>query len=468
MHSVHNKMAVCTQWLIFIESIVNHSCLTHMKKFILSVLLCAAYTAFASTFYVAPAGNDDNAGTRAQPFATVQKAQSAVSPGDTVYLRGGTYHITGGQMAHQERGYACMTYLDKSGSGGKYIHYFAYPGEHPVFDYAAVKPANLRVAAFYVQGSYIHLKGFEVTGVQVTIASHTQSECFENRGSHNIYEQLSMHDGMAIGFYLIAGSNNLIINCDAYRNWDYVSENGRGGNTDGFGCHPAAGGKNNVFRGCRAWFNSDDGYDCINAHEATLFDHCWAFYNGFSKDFTSEGDGNGFKAGGYARRPGSEVPDPVPQNTVQFCLAVRNKSNGFYSNHHINGSFWYNNTACNNTVNFNMLNRLRDDVMGDVPGYAHKLRNNLGYKGRQEVTMLDTAKCDVSHNYFDLKLTATGDDFLSMDEAQLTAPRKADGSLPDITFMHLKPQSRFADKGQDIGFPFKGKAPDLGCFETGK
>jgi hypothetical protein len=445
------------------------SCFSIMKKlFLPALLLAVANFASASTFFVSPDGNDKNPGTISQPFATVQKVQSALRPGDTAYLRGGTYHITESQMARQERIYACMFYLDKSGREGRYMNYFAYPGEHPVFDFSGVRPANLRVAAFYVTGDYIHLKGFEVTGVQVTIKTHTQSECFENHGSHNIYERLSMHDGMAIGFYLVAGGDNLILNCDAYRNWDYVSENGRGGNTDGFGCHPSAGGKNNIFRGCRAWFNSDDGYDCINAHEATMFDHCWAFYNGFDTAFDSEGDGNGFKAGGYARRPGSEVPDPVPQNTVQFCLAVRNKANGFYSNHHINGSFWYNNTAYRNHINYNMLNRLRDDPMGDVPGYGHKMRNNLGYKGGQEVAMLDLSKCDVADNYFDLGLTATDGDFLSLDESQLTAPRKPDGSLPDISFMHLRTGSQFIDKGQDLGFPFKGKAPDLGCFESGQ
>lgn len=439
-----------------------------MKKLLLLALGCIWQMSFAATYYVAIDGNDSNAGTEEKPFATVQRAQTAANPGDVVYIRGGIYHLTEAQIAHNERNYACITFLDKSGEPGRPISYFAYPGEKPVFEYSAVKPANMRVAAFYVTGSWLHLKGFEITGVQVTIKGHTQSECFENRGSNNIYEQLSMHDGMAIGFYLLSGSNNLVLNCDAYRNWDYFSENGRGGNTDGFGCHPAEGSKGNVFRGCRAWFNSDDGYDCINAHEATTFDHCWAMYNGFESNFKSEGDGNGFKAGGYARRPGSEVPNPVPQNTIQFCLAVHNKSNGFYSNHHINGSFWYNNTAYRNTVNFNMMNRLHDDVMGDVPGYNHKMRNNLGFEGVREVDMLDTAKCDLSHNYFDLKLTATKDDFLSLDEAQLTASRKPDGSLPDVTFMHLKPQSRFVDKGENIGFAYKGKAPDLGCFESGK
>jgi hypothetical protein len=34
--------------------------------------------------------------------------------------------------------------------------------------------------------------------------------------------------------------------------------------------------------------------------------------------------------------------------------------------------------------------------------------------------------------------------------------------------MHLKPKSSLIDKGVDVGLPYNGKAPDLGCFETKK
>ena len=439
-----------------------------IKKLLLALILTTPFSvAFATTFYVAVNGNDANPGTKNSPFATIQHAQDAVKPGDTVYLRGGVYRMSESQIARKERINACVTYLDKSGKPGAYINYFAYPGEKPTFDYQDVKPADFRVIAFMVYGSYIHLKGLDVIGIQVTIKTHTQSECFENHGDNNIYEQLTMHDGMAIGFYLLSGSNNLILNCDAYRNWDYFSENGKGGNTDGFGCHPRPGSKNNVFKGDRAWFNSDDGYDCINSHESVTFDHCWAMYNGFGTDFQSLGDGTGFKSGGFARRPANEIPNPVPQHTIQFCLSVRNKASGFYANHHINGDFWYNNTAYRNANNFNMLNRLLDDVNADVPGYNHKMRNNLGYKGGKELTNIDNAKCDLANNYFDLGLTAIDNDFMSLDENLLMGPRQKDGSLPDTNFMKLKPGSQFVDKGADIGFPFAGKAPDLGCFELG-
>jgi len=45
-------------------------------------------------------------------------------------------------------------------------------------------------------------------------------------------------------------------------------------------------------------------------------------------------------------------------------------------------------------------------------------------------------------------------------------PRKVDGSLPDITFGHLKAGSDLIDKGINVGLPYSGSAPDLGAFET--
>src|SRR5205823_5311187 len=51
-------------------------------------LLCAPrLVAAANTYYVAPTGSDANAGTMAAPFASWAKAQTVVSPGDTVYFR---------------------------------------------------------------------------------------------------------------------------------------------------------------------------------------------------------------------------------------------------------------------------------------------------------------------------------------------------------------------------------------------
>src|SRR5687767_10246914 len=45
----------------------------------------------ATSLFVATTGNDSNAGTQAAPLRTVQKAVDRAQPGDTIYLRGGTY-----------------------------------------------------------------------------------------------------------------------------------------------------------------------------------------------------------------------------------------------------------------------------------------------------------------------------------------------------------------------------------------
>ncbi|MEG8947006.1 right-handed parallel beta-helix repeat-containing protein [Rosettibacter firmus] len=422
-----------------------------------------------SQIFVAPDGNDSNPGTIDKPLGTLQKAQELAKPGDTVYIRGGIYKIRPNQISRVVSNlFACVTYLDKNGIEGKTIKYWAYPGETPVFDFSDFKPPNQRVVGIYVIGNYIHLKGLEMTGIQVTITSHTESYCIYSRGSHNIFEQISMHDNIGTGLRHYKGGYNLFLNCDAYRNWDNVSEDKLGSNTDGFGCHPDAGGKGNIFKGCRAWFNSDDGFDIIRAKESVVFDSCWSFYNGYSTSFQSLGDGNGFKAGGFAHDTADKIPSPVPKHTIKFCIAVGNKANGFYSNHHLEGNEWYNNTAYQNDINFNMVNRESAQIDNIwFNGYNHVLKNNLSYKPRNtDTAYIDNKKNTLSHNSFDLGLKITDDDFVSLDVSQLTSPRKQDGSLPDIDFMRPVKGSSLIDAGVDLGFEFYGIAPDLGALES--
>lgn len=428
------------------------------KQF-LSVLWICTCSAFpislsAAAFYVAPSGNDANNGSKERPFATVQRAQESVNPGDTVYLRGGTYLIPAGRTASSPAsGWACVIHLTKSGTSEKRICYFAYPGEKPKFDFSQVKPAGQRISGFWIDGSWLHLRGIETVGIQSTITDrNTQSECFSNSGSHNIYELLEMHDGMGIGFFSRAGGNNLILNCDAWRNYDPVANAAgarNGGNVDGFGSHYSNPGDGpNIFRGCRAWYNSDDGYDCINNGEITIMENCWAFYNGYSFEGTGDafhprGDGNGFKAGGYGRNPAiSGLPVPVPRNMVRFCLAVGNKSKGFDANYHANGILWYNNTAYRNNHNFHMETAAQASpeatTLTFVPGRNHFMFNNLSYKGRStNLTRIVETTCIMINNFFDTDGKFTDADFVSLDESALTAPRKPDGSLPDICFMKM-------------------------------
>jgi parallel beta-helix repeat protein len=55
-------------------------------------ILVFVTTAFAENYYVSIAGDDSNTGTTlAAPFATIEKAAVSVAPGDSVFIRGGSY-----------------------------------------------------------------------------------------------------------------------------------------------------------------------------------------------------------------------------------------------------------------------------------------------------------------------------------------------------------------------------------------
>ena len=423
----------------------------------------------AAVFHVAVDGDDSNAGTRESPFGSLARAQAAARPGDTVWIRGGTYRMEESDIAARDGFLASIMLLDKSGKPDQPIRYHAEPGERPVFDCSLVKPRGLRISAIRVRASWIHLKGISITGVQVTATGHTQSICVENLGSHNIYEHLAMHDGQAIGLFITRGSDNLVLNCDAYRNHDFTSGNRKGGNTDGFGCHVRGRGRggNNVFRGCRAWFNSDDGFDCINQDDAVLFENCWAFYNGYDADFKPLADGHGFKAGGYGISPDARFPDPVPRHRVLRCLAVRNRVSGFYANHHPGGIDWIHNSAYRNGVNFNFLGRSTDGTR-DVPGFGHHILNNLSFGSANDWRHLEIAACRVSGNSFSRDDRPQPSQFVSLDESLLTAPRDANGGLPAIRFLHLSPGNPWIDTGTHSPESVNplGEAPDPGAFEA--
>lgn len=72
------------------------------------------------------------------------------------------------------------------------------------------------------------------------------------------------------------------------------------------------------------------------------------------------------------------------------------------------------------------------------------------------------------NNSWDLTdITASADDFVSLDVALAKAPRRDDGSLPDNGFARLRQGSDLIDKGADVGLPYAGIAPDLGAYEYG-
>lgn len=373
----------------------------------LGILTASFVSVEARTYYVSPAGTASADGSLSHPFPSLIDAQKLVAPGDSVLFREGTYRpSTESSMGLMENKYSCAFLLDKNGEEGKPITYMAYPGEKVVFDMSEYKPMGKRVAVFYVQGDWLVFKDFDITGTQVVVfdGSNTQSECFRIAGgNHGLYENLRMHHGMAIGWFLVEGSHNLVLNCDAWCNYDSHNKDlagADGGNVDGFGCHGRPGSVGNKFKGCRAWWNSDDGFDLIDAFEPVVIEDCVAFYNGYKPGtFDKAGDGNGFKAGGYGMRAHKPTPEVSPVHEVRNCVSYRNRASGYHANHHLGAIIWTDNISIGNRINFNMVNRKCREELVDVDGYGHVLRGNRSFGATQQETMrFDQLRSDAQGN----------------------------------------------------------------------
>ena len=443
-----------------------------MKKFqtilVVVLLFGAVLPALATDFFVSTTGSDANDGkTRTNAFATLSKAQQVVKAGDRVYILPGTYQVTESEITRTDNPYKIVYNMNLTGQEGKPICFIGITenGERPVFDLSAVNPTGYRVTAFYVTGSYLVFRNFEVVGIKVNITDHTQSENFRIRnGHHNTFENIACHDGMGIGFYLTNNSHhNLFVNCDCYNNYDPVSENGKGGQNDGFGCHVTEGNENNIFIGCRAWNNSDDGYDLINCYSPVTFCYSIAYKNGYDADNTARQDGNGFKAGGYGMSASNiTLPaDGAPRHVVTHCLAVQNKSNGIYSNHHLGGVDFTYNTAVDSRFysNFAMVNRKGAGASEntDVNGYGHRLEYNLSIsQWNRHVGSVDATdgQNTIDGNSFTWNGSAWTNShsatFTSTNNDRLKRARLANGMLDPATTLTVYQQTTYTGMGCDF------------------
>jgi hypothetical protein len=104
----------------------------------------------AATYYVSgTSGNDSNAGTLDQPWKTVQKANTTLRAGDTVFIRGGSYTITGTAINPAN-----------TGTAGNIITYSSYNGEIVEFYGSGVTTTAVNLNSDYgTIRSYIKVYG---------------------------------------------------------------------------------------------------------------------------------------------------------------------------------------------------------------------------------------------------------------------------------------------------------------------
>jgi len=240
-------------------------------------------TGTANDIYVSPTGNDSNPGTQASPYKTLGRAHTAASAGKTIWMLPGTHTSN------------VTTSLTKSGTAAMPIVISATAGNRPILDFAS-QPRGSNNRGIEIEGNYWQIRGLEI--------ANAGDNCIAISGSNNVVDNVVTHDCEDTGLQITVGAsqagndaygaNNLILNCDSYQNFDQATG---GENADGFAAKLRIG-PGNVFRGCRAWNNADDGWDLFASNDIVTIDNCWAFSNGKVDGQNPAGDGNGFKLGG--------------------------------------------------------------------------------------------------------------------------------------------------------------------------
>ncbi len=268
-----------------------------------------------SYIYVSSDGRSYGSGAKDDPVDIYTAVKSA-APGRTILLKSGTYALD--KTVIVERGV--------NGTADAKIYMIADPeaATRPVLDFQG------RCAGMILAGDYWYFQGFDVTrsanaqkGIQVSGSYNTVDNVMTYRNGNT---------GLQISRYKSTDnwedwpSHNLILNCTSYLNADAGYED-----ADGFAAKLTVA-DGNVFDGCIAAYNADDGWDLFAKVETgaigqVTIQNSVAFKNGYVLDENGQevdaGNGNGFKMGGS-----SISGQHILRNSVSFG----NKAKGIDSN----------------------------------------------------------------------------------------------------------------------------------------
>jgi hypothetical protein len=382
-------------------------------------------------YYVSPKGSNSNGGSSFSDAMDFETALSTVQAGEMVLLKAGTYDIdyTSGEKN-------TITF-SKSGSSKAPIYVVTANCGRAVFDFSFPEGKWVQNSfGFYVTGDYWYFKGISITNSGYHGAYIT--------GDHNTFENMVFYNNRNTGFEINkGGSNTTVLNSDAYLNYDPKKH---GSMADGFGAKQKQG-SGNIFIGCRAWKNSDDGFDLYDTDQKVVIKESWAFLNGIDywDDSSFDGNGNGFKLGGKKA---------VGNHTITRSVAFGNVNKGFDQNNNAGGVAVINNTAYQNGTNYGFSNSVKS-------GQEHDFHNNISLSGDAKVKNASS-----SYNSWDSGFSVSSSDFSSLDTSLATATRNKDGSLPTNKLFRLKSSSALIDAGLAVdGISYSGDAPDLGAFE---
>ena len=445
----------------------------HIHILTLLVCLTVAPWASASTYYAAPNGNG-NGNSYATPCSFSEGLKKLSMPGDTLYLLGGQYDLGNTKLP------------SISGDATANIVISGYPGELAILDFRTTSYGT-RGLQLTTNNRYIHIK-------DLTLRYSGKNNLY-NEGSYCTFERLDIYGSSDTGCQMKKGGNNLIKNVDSHDNFDYkqmrTGENGEeladfGGNADGFADKQFTG-PGNHYVGCRAWNNSDDGWDFyqrVTDGNETIIEDCICFQNGptsynmtnhprYNTDrswfdnrngttitdrygntititmaqYPNLGNGNGFKLGG------AKTAHNV---LIHHCLSIGNTVKGFDQNSDGGVMKVYNNTALLNGQNYGFYNTECGTLY---------IRNCVSISSLSENQLTVQRVVANDHNSWSAGFSCSVADFQSVDTTLVLSPRQPNGELAIMPLMRLQNNSSLIDAGINVNLPYCDAAPDLGCYE---
>jgi len=387
-------------------------------------------TSNRDVIYVSPNGKTSGNGSKNNPM-DIYSAVKVVAPGQTILVMEGTYNLK--STVKVERGI--------NGTADKMIYMIADPDAktRPVFDFGGA------CAGMVLAGDYWYFQGFDVTrsanaqkGVQVS-------------GNHNVLDGLRTYrngnTGIQISRYMGTDeynqwpSYNTILNCTSYLNADAGYED-----ADGFAAKLTVG-DGNVFDGCIAAYNADDGWDLFAKVQTgsigvVTIKNSVAFKNGYDIDANGNeknaGNGNGFKMGGDSM-PGAHV--------LENSIAFANKAKGIDSNSGPNIRVYNCTSFDNESYNVAFYTNTAVNTAYYADGVlSYKKSNSVAEQIKQKGTQVETDIYGVTNYYFDGSASANTAGakvsdawFENLDTAAAITgiTRNADGTINMNGFLEL-------------------------------
>jgi hypothetical protein len=419
-----------------------------------------------TTFYIdSNTGDDANSGTRNKPFATFSRATAYLHAGDTLIVRGGTYH----EWVQLNR---------RDGTPSRPIVITAYPGETPIIDGQNALPGNGNYGLVQITAKYYYVAGLTIRN------SNGLGAALLGTGNtlHGVHVHKTQSTG--IGAY---GDSSIVEDClvhdvamDNFEGYKY-----RHGGSWGAGITAARGGWSGDQYTDYAILRRNVVHDVwgegISSFEAnhTLFEDnvvydCYSTMLYLSNLQYGIARGNlvygtkvmanaqyGVRADGI--RVGDETDYPSLNDTIYNnivygvgqCMTTGSSGNGLIAN----------NTFMNTTATSNVL------LWGDTAGVWNYVNNVIVQEDGFPIILFANpgiTRTTFSHNFWsktpNSRASGTGD---IVGDPRLAKTGSVKAGELTREYFDLQRKSPAINAGVKLGFPFEGKAPDMGARENG-